>query len=142
MFKLKNISKNLVVQNATDFIERPFLHPKEKDVSTTDFFWWMIDGDCIDMIYGVRTLPGHNYMAFKVKYSWEAEAGSEIIYKPELKLLKRIWDIGHHDMCKAVEWYVQYSKDCNRQFNTKDNYEENVHCYKWYLNTILGRNRE
>lgn len=142
MISKENISNNLLVQNAKDFNNSSFQHPSARDVSCSDFLWWLIDDGCVDMIYGVRTLPGHDYIAFKIKYSWDEDPGSEIIYKPELKLLKRLWDIGHPDMCKAIEWYIQHSKDCNRQFNRKENYKDNVHCYKWYLNTILGRNRE
>lgn len=118
-----------------------FEPPPIVDVSCSDWLLLSIENDHIDKIYAMRVLPLHDLVAFKLKYIYEHKPESVIISRPELFVLKYIWDCGNAGFNRGIIHYLQHSKHALFQFsNRKDFLLNDEQVNSWYYDIILGKN--
>ena len=139
MFDITCLKQEPLILQVSDVNKEAFVHPMPKECSHSDWMMYAMDEDGIDMIYAMQCRPWFDYIAFKVKYKSEPEPTSEIIHRPELCFLKRIWDLGHKDFNDGIKFYCKYSSNTVHQFSNKDKYMQNANAWKWYTQVILGR---
>jgi len=140
MFTANNLKQNPYVSKEMDY-PHIFVAPPIDETSCSDWLLLAIENDEVEKIYAMRVLPLHDIIAVKVKYKEKAGPSSEIIMRPELILLKHIWDCNNTEFCLGVEHYMKYSKHCLHQFTNKPKFPLNsIDITQWYYSIISGNN--
>lgn len=142
MFDTNCLSHKPRIDNILDIPSLAFLEPPEEDISPSSLLMYMIDADEIDMIYGMRCLPFHNYTAFKIKYKYADSPESVIINNPDLCLLKAIWDIGNPGFNTGISFYCKYSRGATIQFSNESSYIQNIGTHNWFLSIITSSDKK
>jgi len=138
MFGPSNLKQDPFISTEFDYPHN-FKAPPVEYVSCSDWLYMSLESDKIDKIYAMRALPLHNLIAFKIKYKEDDAPCSEIIDKPELCLLKRIWDCGNPAFNKGIRHYIHHSKHCSHQYTNRKQFPQNgALTNEWYYNTITG----
>jgi hypothetical protein len=138
MFTISNLKQKPFVSLEAD--RDNFEAPPVADVSCSDWLLLAIENNEVDKIYAMRSLPFYDIMAFKIKYVFENGPQSEIITRPELNLLKRIWDCGNVGFNRGILHYIQHSRHVYHQYNNPTKFPLNPPATnKWYHNLLLGK---
>lgn len=139
MFNASNLKANPYISIEMDF-PHLFVAPPVIDTSCSDWLYLAMENDEIDKIYAMRVLPLHDIIALKIKYTYESRPESTIINRPELALLKRIWNCNNTEFNKGIVHYLQHSKHACHQFGNKSYFPSNTNeINSWYYNILLGK---
>jgi hypothetical protein len=140
MLKAANLKENPYISMEMDYFHI-FQPPPLHDTLSSDWLWQAIESNEVEKIYAMRVLPLHDIIAFKIKYYVDENPHSAIICRPEICLLKHIWDCNNLEFNKGIVHYLYHSKHALHQFTNKNNFPLNTDkINQWYYRTILGKN--
>lgn len=138
MFGAANLKQNPFISNEFDHYQ-DFVAPPIEDTSCSDYLYLAIQNDAVEKIYAMRVLPFHDILAFKIQYKDADGPESEIIMRPELCLIKRIWDCGNPAFNSGLRHYIQHSKHCVHQYSNKTKFLNNsASINEWFYKVFLN----
>lgn len=139
MFGPGNLKENAFVSTEFDY-PNVFEAPPIEYTSSSDYLYMSIETDRIYKIYAARVLPFHDIIALKIQYKDDDGPMSEIVMRPEICLLKKIWDCGNQSFNKGIIHYIHHSKHGVHQYHNRGKFPQNtLEMEKWYYGVLLGR---
>lgn len=139
MLRPHNLKSNPCIITTMDY-PHSFVPPPIGEALDSDWLYMSIDNGSVEKIYAMRVMPIHDLVAFKIKYTYEDGPESLIVSRPDLAVLKMIWDCNNPEFNKAIEHYLQHSKHALFQFGHKKQFPFNTaETNSWFFSITLGR---
>ena len=109
----------------------PAQFPDSFESVKSDYFWRTIEYDAVEEIVAIRAYPADNVIAIKLMYRDEKKYKSIYIHKPELRVLKHIWDCHHKSTDGLISFYLANSENALNQYRHGRNLA-NIEYILWF----------